>query len=482
MARQTLWPLAAGLALIAGAAQAAPHQRLFVLSDIGNEPDDQMSLVRLLLYSNEIDIEGFGATTSVWQRDKVRPDIAQGVIVAYGKVVANLRLHDPAYPDAAALSARVMPGVSAYGIAAIDPAHPSPAALALIAAARRADDRPLWVSLWGGANTLAEALAHARQTLSADDFAAMLARLRVYAISDQDDAGAPLRREYPGLFWIGTPSSQDGADYAAATWTGISGDLYYRNGAGADFIPVSNAWLDRNIRAKGPLGAAYPHHMFIMEGDTPSFLGLIPNGLNQQDKPGWGGWGGRYVLRQPAGESRKIWTQGGDSFMRVTSADTVAGHVSDQATIWRWRSAFQNDFAARMDWTIQPYAKANHAPRITVNGSADDAPLVIRAKVGETVALDASASQDPDGQRLTYRWFAYDEAGFDGQSPNPALAIAAPQAARTSVTITARCAKSWLDLPQLTCPPEREAQLILAVTDSGTPALTHYRRIRIEVR
>ena len=79
--------------------------------------------------------------------------------------------------------------------------------------------------------------------------------------------------------------------------------------------------------------------MFIMEGDTPSFLGLIANGLNAQDKPNWGGWGGRYLLRQPAGESHKIWTQGGDAFMRVTSADTVGDHTSDQATIWRWRAS-----------------------------------------------------------------------------------------------------------------------------------------------
>lgn len=480
--------LAAGLLLSLGAsvAQAGgpapqPAPRLFVLSDIGNEPDDQMSLVRLLLYANQIDIEGFGATTSVWQRDKVRPDIALKVIAAYGQVAARLREHDPAYPDAAVLAGRVSSGVAGYGVAAVDAAHPSAAALALLAAARRPDPRPLWVALWGGANTLAETLAYARQTLPANELEAVVARLRVYAISDQDDAGAGLRRDYPALFWIGTPSSQDGADYARATWTGISGDLYYRNGAGADFTTVSNPWLDRAIRAKGVLGKAYPRHMFIMEGDTPSFLGLIPNGLNHQERPDWGGWGGRYVLRQPAGESRKIWTQGGDAFMRVTSADMVNGAVSDQATIWRWREAFQHDFAARMDWTVLPYAKANHPPLPVVNGSAGEAPLVVKARVGQAVALDASASRDPDGQRLTYRWFAYDEAGFDGKAPNPVVRIAHPASARATLTLTARCGKSWLDLPQMTCPPQRQAQVILAVTDSGSPSLTRYRRILVEV-
>src|SRR5690349_1059874 len=36
--------------------------RVFVLTDIGNEPDDQMSLVRLLVYSNEFELEGLVAT------------------------------------------------------------------------------------------------------------------------------------------------------------------------------------------------------------------------------------------------------------------------------------------------------------------------------------------------------------------------------------------------------------------------------------
>jgi Protein of unknown function (DUF1593) len=42
--------------------------RVFVLTDIGNEPDDQMSLTRFLLYSNDFDVEGLVAATSTWQR------------------------------------------------------------------------------------------------------------------------------------------------------------------------------------------------------------------------------------------------------------------------------------------------------------------------------------------------------------------------------------------------------------------------------
>ena len=40
--------------------------RLFVLTDIENEPDDAQSMVRLMTYSNQLEIEGLVATTSCW--------------------------------------------------------------------------------------------------------------------------------------------------------------------------------------------------------------------------------------------------------------------------------------------------------------------------------------------------------------------------------------------------------------------------------
>lgn len=476
---RTLGPLALLVAL-ASTALAADAPRLFVLTDIGNEPDDQMSLVRLLLYSNEIDIEGIGVTTSVWQREKVQPQLALDIIEAYGKVQPRLREHGEGWPEARELKRIVYRGVAGYGMTVIDPDHPSEASRALLGAAAKDDPRPLWIALWGGANTLAEALRHARATSTQEQLQGLVAKLRVYSISDQDDGGAWVRREFPELFYIVTPSTQDGSDYARATWTGISGDLFYRNGAGADVTTVTNEWLDRHIRAKGPLGAHYLRYAFIMEGDTPSFLGLIPNGLQSGDHPNWGGWGGRYLLRQPVGESRPIWTQGGDSFPRVTSADTVNGVTSDQATIWRWRGDFQNDFAARMDWTVQPFAAANHPPRPVVNAIPGVEPLTLDAQVGKPIELDAGASTDPDRDRLSFRWFQYDEAGYDGGSFGTApLVIAGANRPRVTVTATASCRPNWLSVGE--CPAVGVAHLVLAVTDHGKPALTRYKRIVLRV-
>ncbi len=78
-------------------------QRLVVLTDITNEPDDQESMVRLLVYSNEYDIEGIIGTGSKYGPS--RGDIAyfERLIDAYGRVRNNLQLHSGGYPTVAHL-------------------------------------------------------------------------------------------------------------------------------------------------------------------------------------------------------------------------------------------------------------------------------------------------------------------------------------------------------------------------------------------
>jgi hypothetical protein len=146
-------------------------------------------------------------------------------------------------------------------MAATGEAKSSAGSRALARAIERDDPRPLWICIWGGANTLAQTLIDLRATKNEETMRNLIARLRVYSISDQDDAGPWMRREFPDLFYIVAPSRPNGENYYRATWTGISGDLYYQNCEGADTSLVTNDWLDRNIRSKGPLGKVYPRFL-----------------------------------------------------------------------------------------------------------------------------------------------------------------------------------------------------------------------------
>jgi hypothetical protein len=458
--------------------------RVAVISDIGNEPDDQMSMVRLMVYSNELDIEAIIASTSTWQKTAIHPETMRAIADAYAEVRPNLMKHAQGWPEAAELKRRIYAGQPAYGMAATGAEKSTEGSRALAQAIERQDPRPLWVCLWGGANTLAQSLIELRGRHTPDQIAHLVANLRVYSISDQDDAGPWIRREFPGLSYIVQPSSPTSGEYAYATWTGISGDRYYRNGEGADFTTVTNEWLDAHVR-KGPLGKYYPKFMFIMEGDTPSFLGLLDNGLNSYRRQDWGGWGGRYIWRQPYGETHPIWTQGGDEFLRLTSQDEVVGadgrpHVSDQASIWRWREAFQNDFAARMDWTVNDYAHANHNPVAVVNGVKGTGPIELVVQTGKTVVLDASLSSDPDGQQIHFHWFHYPEAGSaDGNLAE--LTLEGAETAHVTVHAVKPCRDGWLK-GMMPCRGDGVAHIILAVTDEGSPRLTSYRRVILRVK
>jgi hypothetical protein len=445
---------------------------VFVLTDISNEPDDEESMVRFLVYANEYDVEGLVATTSTWLRSKTREDLIRRQLDAYGQVHPNLSRHAPGFPTKEQLLAVTFTGQTHYGMAAVGEGKSTPGSRHLLRAADQPDPRPLWVSVWGGANTLAQALHDAQRERSPADLARLIARLRVYAISDQDDAGPWLRREFTNLFYIVSPSTPDWKEYWRATWTGISGDRHYKNGPGHKFELVDNPWLEANIiKNHGPLGALYPRLAYIMEGDTPSFLGLVNNGLGWAISPDHGGWGGRYALYQAYGETRPIWTNNQDSRDTVT-ADNGQTQCTDMATIWRWREHFQHDFAARMDWCVaDDFKQANHNPVAVLNGDRTQRVLQIPVKAGETVTLSAEGTRDPDGDTLEVRWWIYPEAGTlpAGAHGKPPVTLSAARGPQTSLTA-----------PQVQ--KSATIHVILEVQDRGSPSLVTYRRAIIEVK
>lgn len=443
--------------------------RIIVLTDIENEPDDAMSMVRFLTYSNQWDVEGLIATTSVHQKKKLATWRIKEIVEAYGQVQTNLLKHEPGFPTANYLYSVIKEGRPDYGMRAVGSGMDSEGSEWIIKVLEKQDERPVWVLVWGGPNCLAQALWKIRNTRSTEETEKMVKKLRVYTISDQDDSGPWIRSSFPSLFYIASPGFHKFGGYHYGTWSGISGDKFHGRFSGANFSIVDNPWLDENIRSKGPLGAQYPFMKFLMEGDSPTFMYLINNGLANPEHPNWGSWGGRYEFYQPrterwflCDETRPFWTDTQDEVM----GSDLSWHTSNKATIWRWREAYQNDFAARMDWTIKSYKNANHPPVVKLG-----CEKMITAHVGDSIVLSAKGSSDPDGDKLSYLWFYYPEVGTmvisSARNGNP-LTIQNSNAQVASFIV-----------------PKTERygtmHIIVAVTDNGKPALTRYERVIVNV-
>ena len=439
--------------------------RILILTDIENEPDDAMSMVRFLLYANQFDVEGIVATTSCWQRNKTAEWRIHEIVDAYGKVRVNLEKHEKGYPTHTFLKEKIKKGYPDFGMAAVGEGKDSEGSDLIIEVVDKDDPRPVWIPIWGGANCLAQALWKVKNTHSAEEVKKFISKIRVYTISDQDDTGPWIRNTFHDLFYIVSPGyhENDANSYNYATWIGISGERHYKFQSGADKNIVDNEWVDKNIQQNhGPLGEQYPDIPYIMEGDSPSFMYLINNGLSSSENPNWGSWGGRYEFYQPytrvffhEPEQRKIWTDT-DDWVEVDG--TI--YISRQATIWRWRDHFQNDFAARMDWCTASYEKANHPPVAALKHANN-----IEVKSSQPIVLDASASTDPDNNKISFEWIYYREAGtFPSQ-------IKINDKNNSKITVTA---------PKVSKP--ETLQFVVSVTDDGEPALTRYQRVIVTIK
>jgi hypothetical protein len=220
--------------------------------------------------------------------------------------------------------------------------------------------------------------------------------------------------------------------------------------------------VDRDVRrSHGPLGRLYTTPK---EGDSWCFVYLIPTGLSDPRQPAWGCWAGRYG---PRGDD-PLNQQGprGPQFYWANQADTWQGKTHRDNTALRWAVHLQNDFRARLDWcAAERFEDANHEPVVHCQGDASRAVLAREAESGSSYRLSAAGSTDPDGDRLSYRWYFYPEPGTYRGQPG---------------VENAESAEALLQIP-----PDAAGHtlhIVLEVTDKGTPPLTRYRRIVIAAR
>lgn len=318
-------------------AQANKLPRLCVTTDIGGDPDDTQSLVRLMLYVNHFDGQCLIASSSgvpgQLSSPTARPDLIHKVVDAYGKVRPNLMRHEKGWPTVDELAGTIKTGNRSRGVDNIGAGHDTEASRWIIQRVYLSSPKdPLDVAIWGGQTDLAQALWRVKHDRTPKEFQEFLSRLRVYEIGDQDHLNAWLHAEAPGLYTIDSMAPA-GEDQRESTYRGMY--------LGGDESLTSDQWLVKHGFNVSPLGRLYPRKAWtapnpygaMKEGDTPPWFFYLPKGHNQPSDPSKPGWGGQY---------RK---------MKDGWWHDLPDHP--RSTVYRWRPEFQADFARRMLWTIR---------------------------------------------------------------------------------------------------------------------------------
>lgn len=430
--------------------------RLVVLTDVSTwETDDSESLVRLMVHADLLEIEGLVFTTG-WSLNETRDDfmdLIHAAVNAYEHDLPNLQKRSGQtshlqaesrqeigyWPSPEYLRQRTLWGSKKRGAEHVGEGNDSPGSEWIIKLADEDDDRPLWITVWGGGNTLAQAVWRVQQDRSPQELKTFLRKLRVYTITDQDreqrtpfsdSAHQWLRAEFEkDLFFI----------WDECAWK-------FQNGTG------KKNWSEyaAHIQNHGNLGKVYPKYKYGVEGDTPAFLHLMPTGLNDPNIPTQGGWGGysAWGLSED-GETTCYTNHAGEAKARCNAL----GKHFYPATF--------NNFAARMDWAKD--GTGNRNPTVAIGDNKTLEILTLEPQPGSTIRLDASQSADPDNDALSFRWWILAAAGTYSHE----IKI---NHANTSIA-------------ELEIPPDsadKSFHVICEVTDQGTPPLTSYRRLIIK--
>lgn len=473
---------------------AREYPRTIVTTD--PELDDLNSLLRMLLYSNEINIEGlvYSASQHHYSGDPEAgiaawrwPDPSDvfhidEAVNRYEEAYPNLKVHEKGFPTPDHLRSLIRWGnVKNVGDMSEDTPGSDLIKETLL------DDRPgpVFLQAWGGPNTIARALKSIEDEYKGTpEWEAVYAKVTEKAIITSWGQQDTTFRDYIRPNWpeiehreVSTTIWGYGARgsvlpewqvYLSPEWTranvsdvGPIGESYRVWGDGkqmaagfdeADYFGLSGYTADE-LRAMGfrVWTPPQPKDAWISEGDSSNFALLIDNGLRNFEHPSFGGWGGRQAIN-PADPFQ--WRNRG---VQDIGPD---GQPRNDYSASRWFEDFQLDFAARLQWTVTPsYKDANHEPRVSVPSG-----IRVSAAPGEKVRLVGSV-HDPDGDSLSIDWWQYQEAGtYAGR-----VSVHEPSKART-----------WFTVPE-DAPVGSTIHLILEVEDDGTPSLTSYQRVVVTV-
>lgn len=445
-------------------AQSAFKPRIIITAD--PELDDNNSLIRFLLYSTDVQVEGliYASSQFHWKGDgqgtkfmvpgreytryglnlcpcesyRWRKDerFIHDAVEAYEKVYPNLIRHNAQYPHPDYFKSRIKYGNIDFEGDISKDSEGSDFIKRLIL-----DDvpGPLFITAWGGLSTVSRALK---------------------SIEDQyrgtPDWNTIQKKIYSKVVLL--PSGdQDGtnASYIQPHWPAMDVRQYHNGpnyGYGAQLVAkeqhkkyLTPTWMTANIRSKGPLGALYrvwgdgkqmvegdrfdyfgmdgntdaelkakgyivwmpvqPKGSWLGEGDNPTFMNLLSNGLLGWEKDSPGGWGGRPFHPNPQTYVDPFSNDTSKVKDLVISASTLKRLDQGEAELELFPDFFaaaQKDFAARIDWSVKgDFKSANHPPIITLRGKN-----VITIKAGQEITLDAVV-KEPDGNGISAHWWQF---------------------------------------------------------------------------
>lgn len=478
------------------------------------EVDDMNSVIRALLYSNEMDITGIVITSSTYH---YAGDPAAGIapfrwtgtdwiyryLDDYEKVYPNLIKHDPNFQTADYFRKNTHIG-NITNVGEMDQVTDGSEYLKNLFLDD--DPRTLYVQTWGGTNTTASALKSIEEeykdTPQWDSIREKLAKkLFLYIILDQDAS----YNDYIAKNWSDLTVVNDRCDFWHFAYEWL-------NHEEAVNTTLRAAWNKKNILHNGPLVdnyalmadgrwidgelpeeqrgqgyieryPAFSQYDFISEGDSPSFLYLADNGLRSWENPSYGGWGGRFGA-----------FDGHRAINDALDYNPVTGRFESVYSLSRWFDDMQNEFAARADWCVaDEYAKANHAPVVSVKEGSD-----ISAVPGQKIVLHAEAS-DPDGDKISYRWWRYFEADTYQDEKRPLPPVMANSRLRDGLLLnitrealpderldTIKLDGANKSVVSFIVPDDAKTgdtiHIILEVQDNGAHQMKRYQRVIVTVK
>ncbi len=490
--------------------------RIIITAD--PELDDNNSLIRFLMYSNEVTIEGlvYASSQFHWkgdgkgtkwfvpgrEYDRFGLDICpceswrwadderfiHDIVEAYVQVYSNLKIHDPDYPSPDYLKSKIRFGNIEFDgdISKDSPGSELIKELIL-------DNKPgqLFITAWGGHSTIARALKSIQDEFEyTTQWEAIQNKVNRKVIllpsGDQDDTYASyIKLNWPGIeyrrfedgprygYGAQIRASEENAQYLTPSWMkenildqGPMGSLYRVWGDGkqmvegdvVDYFGLSG-YTNEELREMGYVVwmPVQEKGSWLGEGDNHTVMNMLGNGLRAYENATYGGWGGRSAA--PANTV-------GAFAPSDLSAEEMAERMGSQDAQNETRSypeffpKAQRDFAARMHWSVtSSYSAANHHPEVRIGS-----PLMILASPGQKIKLHGFVT-DPDGNEVTVRWWHFQVGTYPHN-----IDISNPTSMDAEVEIPEDATEG------------QTIHIILEATDNGAPALTKYQRLIIALR